>query len=196
MARNCGMSADSASWSRLSSFAAFCSFSSSRPAALSSNSAEARTRSIDWAWSLSVLAPSSFQNRLLSRPDVRSLFFGAIFGTRSRYAAFPTPPRARVSVRDTPGPDGRKRTLAEGSNFPHSGVARRPPRSLMESDTFTPSVDWSNELLASSLWVLKISGITAIGVLVVLVLLGRLTEWGRQFWRINGPYFTARESRV
>ncbi|MDT5335865.1 MAG: vitamin B12/bleomycin/antimicrobial peptide transport system ATP-binding/permease protein [Mycobacterium sp.] len=66
----------------------------------------------------------------------------------------------------------------------------------MESPEFKPSVDWSNELLASSLWVLKIFGVTAVCLVVVLVLLGRLTEWGRQFWRINGPYFTARESRV
>lgn len=66
----------------------------------------------------------------------------------------------------------------------------------MESPEFTPSVDWSNELLASTLWVLKIFGATAICLVIVLVLLGRLTEWGRQFWRINGPYFTGRGSRV
>ncbi|MCW2552518.1 MAG: ABC-type uncharacterized transport system, permease and ATPase component [Mycobacterium sp.] len=66
----------------------------------------------------------------------------------------------------------------------------------MDSERFKPSVDWSNELLASTLWVLKTFGITAIGVVVILVLLGRLTEWGRQFWRINGPYFTARGSRL
>ncbi len=66
----------------------------------------------------------------------------------------------------------------------------------MNSERFTPSVDWSNELLASTLWVLKTFCITAICLVVVLVLLGRLTEWGRQFWRINGPYFTARGSRL
>jgi putative ATP-binding cassette transporter len=66
----------------------------------------------------------------------------------------------------------------------------------MNSDTFKPSVDWSNELLASTLWVLKTFGITAICLVVVLVALGRLTEWGRQFWRINGPYFTASGSRM
>jgi putative ATP-binding cassette transporter len=65
----------------------------------------------------------------------------------------------------------------------------------MDSPAFTPSVDWSNELLASTLWVLKTFAITAVCLVAVLVLLGRLTEWGRQFWRINGPYFTARESR-
>jgi putative ATP-binding cassette transporter len=66
----------------------------------------------------------------------------------------------------------------------------------MDTPAFTPSVDWSRELLASTLWVLKTFGITAIGLLVVLVLLGRYTEWGRQFWRVNGSYFTARESRL
>lgn len=61
----------------------------------------------------------------------------------------------------------------------------------MDSRVFTPSVDWSNEFLASTLWVLKTFGITAVCLAAVLVLLGRCTEWGRQFWRINGRYFTA-----
>ncbi|MDG5483475.1 hypothetical protein [Mycolicibacterium gadium] len=29
---------------------------------------------------------------------------------------------------------------------------------------------------------------------MVLVLLGRMTEWGRQFWRITSGYFTGRQS--
>ncbi|MBJ7341789.1 ABC transporter ATP-binding protein/permease [Mycolicibacterium sp.] len=66
----------------------------------------------------------------------------------------------------------------------------------MDSDTFTPSVDWSNELLASTLWVSESFVITAVGLVAVLVLVGRRTEWGRQFWRITGPYFTGRESRA
>ena len=61
----------------------------------------------------------------------------------------------------------------------------------MDSDTFTPSVDWSNELLASTVWVATTFGITAVCLALILVLLGRYTEWGRQFWRLNGPYFTA-----
>ena len=64
------------------------------------------------------------------------------------------------------------------------------------NDPFRPSVDWSNELLASTLWVLKTFGITAVCLGVVLVLLGRFTEWGRQFWRINGAYFTDRRSNL
>jgi putative ATP-binding cassette transporter len=64
------------------------------------------------------------------------------------------------------------------------------------NDPFRPSVDWSNELLASTLWVLKTFGMTAVCLGVVLVLLGRFTEWGRQFWRINGAYFTDRRSNL
>ena len=64
----------------------------------------------------------------------------------------------------------------------------------MESKTFTPSIDWSNELQASLVWVLKAFGISAACVLVVLVLVGRLTVWGRQWWRITGQYFKGRQS--
>lgn len=66
----------------------------------------------------------------------------------------------------------------------------------MDSPEFRPSVDWSNELLASTLWVLKTFGITAVLLAVVLLLLGRFTEWGRQFWRINGPYYTDRHNSL
>jgi hypothetical protein len=64
----------------------------------------------------------------------------------------------------------------------------------MESHRFAPSVDWNHELVASTLWVLKAFGIAALGLLVVLVLLGRLTQWGRQFWTITGKYFVSRAS--
>jgi vitamin B12/bleomycin/antimicrobial peptide transport system ATP-binding/permease protein len=65
----------------------------------------------------------------------------------------------------------------------------------MDSAEFKPSIDWSNELLASTLWVAKAFGVTVVCLAIALVLVGRCTEWGRQFWRISGPYFTARESR-
>ena len=77
------MSAESARSSRFSSCAALRSCSSSRSAAFSSNSSESRTCAIERAWSLSVLAPSSFQNRLLTRPEVRVF----VFATHLRYAA-------------------------------------------------------------------------------------------------------------
>jgi vitamin B12/bleomycin/antimicrobial peptide transport system ATP-binding/permease protein len=64
----------------------------------------------------------------------------------------------------------------------------------MNTQTFRPSIDWSHELLNSIRWVLETFGITASCLLVVLVLVGRMTEWGRQFWRISGDYFKGRQS--
>ena len=61
-------------------------------------------------------------------------------------------------------------------------------------DTFTPSLDWGDELITSVLWVAKAWAFAAVGMVVVLVLLGRFTTWGRQFWRISGDYFKGRES--
>jgi putative ATP-binding cassette transporter len=60
--------------------------------------------------------------------------------------------------------------------------------------TFRPSIDWSNEFLNSTLWVLQVWVITACCLLVVLFAVGRTTEWGRQFWRITGDYFKGRQS--
>ena len=61
-------------------------------------------------------------------------------------------------------------------------------------ETFTPSLDWGNELIASLLWVAKAWAIAAVGMVVVLALLARFTTWGRQFWRITGDYFKGRQS--
>ena len=59
---------------------------------------------------------------------------------------------------------------------------------------FTPSMDWGNELWASLVWIAKGWTIAAIATLVILVLIGRFTVWGRQFWRITSAYFTGAES--
>ena len=61
-------------------------------------------------------------------------------------------------------------------------------------NTFRPSIDWSDEFLNSTLWVLQVWVITASCLLVVLVVVERTTEWGRQFWRITGEYFKGRQS--
>ena len=61
-------------------------------------------------------------------------------------------------------------------------------------ETFTPTLDWGNELVASALWVARAWAIAAVGTLVVLALLARFTTWGRQFWRITGDYFKGRQS--
>ena len=61
-------------------------------------------------------------------------------------------------------------------------------------DTFTPSLDWGNELAASALWVLKAWAISAVGIVGTAALLARYTTWGRQFWRVSGDYFKGRQS--
>jgi len=61
-------------------------------------------------------------------------------------------------------------------------------------ETFTPSLNWGDELITSLLWVAKAWAIAAVCTLMVLALLARFTTWGRQFWRITGDYFTGRQS--
>ncbi|BBY15841.1 ABC transporter ATP-binding protein/permease [Mycolicibacterium litorale] len=59
---------------------------------------------------------------------------------------------------------------------------------------FRPSIDWGAELLHSTVWVASCFAITAPCLLLVLAAVGRWTEWGRQFRRITGDYFTGRSS--
>jgi putative ATP-binding cassette transporter len=61
-------------------------------------------------------------------------------------------------------------------------------------NTFRPSIDWSHELMASTVWVLQVWVITASCLLAVLVIVGRTTGWGRQFWRVTGDYFKGGQS--
>ena len=61
-------------------------------------------------------------------------------------------------------------------------------------ETFTPSLDWGDELITSLLWVAKAWVFAAVCTLVILAVLARYTTWGRQFWRITGDYFKGRES--
>ncbi len=61
-------------------------------------------------------------------------------------------------------------------------------------ETFTPTLDWGNEVVASLLWVAKAWVIAAVCTLIVLWLLARFTTWGRQFWRVTGDYFKGRQS--
>ena len=60
--------------------------------------------------------------------------------------------------------------------------------------TFRPSIDWSHEVFNSGVWVLEVFVLTAVCMLVVLVVIGWFTEWGRQFWRVSGEYFKGRQS--
>ena len=61
-------------------------------------------------------------------------------------------------------------------------------------ETFTPSLDWGDELITSLLWVAKAWAFAAVGMVVVLALVARYTRWGRQFWRVTGDYFKGRQS--
>jgi putative ATP-binding cassette transporter len=60
----------------------------------------------------------------------------------------------------------------------------------MNPDMFTPTLDWGNELWTSVMWIAKAWAIAAVSTLVILVLIGAFTTWGKQFWRITGDYFT------
>jgi putative ATP-binding cassette transporter len=61
-------------------------------------------------------------------------------------------------------------------------------------EMFTPTLDWGSELWTSLVWIAKAWAIAAVSTLVILVLIGRFTTWGRQYWRITGDYFTGRSS--
>src|SRR3989337_2888340 len=61
-------------------------------------------------------------------------------------------------------------------------------------ETFTPSLNWGDELITSALWVAKAWAIGAVSMVLVLALLASFTTWGRQFWHITGDYFKGRQS--
>ncbi len=61
-------------------------------------------------------------------------------------------------------------------------------------ETFTPSLDWSNEAFHSLLWVAKAWLLAAAPLMLALFLIARYTVWGRQFWEITGEYFKGRKS--
>jgi vitamin B12/bleomycin/antimicrobial peptide transport system ATP-binding/permease protein len=54
------------------------------------------------------------------------------------------------------------------------------------------TVDWSTEWLTSLLWILGVWVATVIVLGIVAVLIARLTTWGRQFWRLAGPFVRPR----
>jgi putative ATP-binding cassette transporter len=61
-------------------------------------------------------------------------------------------------------------------------------------ENFKPSINWGNELVHSTLWILGAWAICAAATLLVAALLLRYTTWGRQFWRVTGDYFTGAAS--
>ncbi|CAN5432872.1 ABC transporter ATP-binding protein/permease [soil metagenome] len=63
-------------------------------------------------------------------------------------------------------------------------------------ETFTPTLDWGNELGISLIWIAKGWAIAAVATMIALVLIRRFTVWGRQFWRVTRGYFVGRESVI
>ncbi len=59
---------------------------------------------------------------------------------------------------------------------------------------FSPTLDWGAELGNSLWWIVQAWTIAAVCTLGILVLIARYTEWGRQFWRVTGAYFTGASS--
>ena len=63
-------------------------------------------------------------------------------------------------------------------------------------DTFTPTLDWGNELGISLMWIAKGWAMAAIATLIALFLIGRFTTWGKQFWRVTRGYFVGPDSVI
>lgn len=63
-------------------------------------------------------------------------------------------------------------------------------------ETFTPTLDWGNELGISLIWIAKGWAIAAVATMIALVLIRRFTVWGKQFWRVTRGYFVGRESVI
>ncbi|MFZ0907004.1 MAG: ABC transporter ATP-binding protein/permease [Mycobacterium sp.] len=59
---------------------------------------------------------------------------------------------------------------------------------------FKPSIDWGHAVPDSVWWIARAWVISAVCVLVVLVVLRFTTQWGREYWRITGGYFTGPRS--
>jgi putative ATP-binding cassette transporter len=53
-------------------------------------------------------------------------------------------------------------------------------------------LDWSTEWLTSIVWIVAVFVATAIGCVIILVLITRSTVWGRQFRRLAFAYFSPR----
>ncbi len=55
-------------------------------------------------------------------------------------------------------------------------------------------MNWSQELLNSSLWLLKAYSITLVIALLAGWALVRFSGWGKQFWRLSGDFFSLRHN--
>ena len=57
------------------------------------------------------------------------------------------------------------------------------------------ATDWGTEVWRSLIWIGWVWPVTMAVFLTVAFLIIRFTQWGRQFWRITGLYFTSRDGR-
>ena len=64
----------------------------------------------------------------------------------------------------------------------------------MKEEPFKPIIDWAAAPVDSLIWIAMAWAISAVVVLLVLVALRYLTNWGRQYWRITRGYFVGRQS--
>ena len=85
--------------------------------------------------------------------------------------------------------NGRRYSTDSGTPLREAAAVKGGP-----VEKFRPSIDWGDELAASALWILEAWAVSAAAVLVVVVMLGRFTVWGRRFWRVTGGYFTGAAS--
>lgn len=57
------------------------------------------------------------------------------------------------------------------------------------------ATDWGTELWRSLVWIGWVWPLTAAVFVIIAFLIIQFTQWGRQFWRITGQYFTTRAGR-
>ncbi len=57
------------------------------------------------------------------------------------------------------------------------------------------TVDWSTEWLNSLIWIVVVTVLAVLGTALALVLVVRVTQWGRQFRRLAFPYFAPRRGQ-
>jgi putative ATP-binding cassette transporter len=55
-------------------------------------------------------------------------------------------------------------------------------------------MSWNQELLTTAVWLAKAYGITIVLFIAIGFLVVHSTQWGKQFWRLAGPYFSPRRS--
>jgi vitamin B12/bleomycin/antimicrobial peptide transport system ATP-binding/permease protein len=86
------------------------------------------------------------------------------------------------------------RTKVDTSRIPSWCLAGATAPKGGPLEKFKPAIDWGNELVTSTWWVLEAWAISAACVLAIAVVLIRYTTWARRFWSVTGDYFTGTAS--